>query len=207
MSRAPEYPSVLERIKQGDKILDMGCCFGQDVRKLIYDGAPVENVFGAELRRDFLELSYDLFHDQTSVEKQLLTGDIFDISSSSELSNLAGKMDIVYASAFIHLFDWEGQVNCCIGLTKLLKPEKGALLFGSQAGRDDAGEFKNTRGDLESNQTRYRHNPESFKRMWDVVGERTSSKWYVTAGLQLREGRTESESGSTGRIHFRVERL
>lgn len=32
-----QYPEVLERIKNGDQYLDIGCCVGQDIRKLVSD--------------------------------------------------------------------------------------------------------------------------------------------------------------------------
>lgn len=35
MCNQPYYPEVLERVKNGEKILDIGCCFGQELRKLV----------------------------------------------------------------------------------------------------------------------------------------------------------------------------
>lgn len=43
MSLSPVYDEVLCRLKKGEKLLDLGCCFGQDIRKLVHDGAPSEN--------------------------------------------------------------------------------------------------------------------------------------------------------------------
>ena len=43
MSLSPTYGNVLSRLKGGDKLLDLGCCLGQDIRKLVYDGVPSEN--------------------------------------------------------------------------------------------------------------------------------------------------------------------
>jgi hypothetical protein len=29
------YPEVLRRLKGGEKLLDLGCCFGQEIRQLV----------------------------------------------------------------------------------------------------------------------------------------------------------------------------
>lgn len=55
---------------QGDQdnvartFLDLGTCLGQDVRKLIFDGAPVDSVYGTDLLAEFVEIGYDLFRDE-----------------------------------------------------------------------------------------------------------------------------------------------
>ena len=43
MSVHPVYDEVVSRLKKDSKLLDLGCCFGQDIRKLIHDGVPAEN--------------------------------------------------------------------------------------------------------------------------------------------------------------------
>ena len=43
MSQNPVYGEVLYRLKKGERLLDLGCCFGQDIRKLVHDGVPSEN--------------------------------------------------------------------------------------------------------------------------------------------------------------------
>lgn len=155
MSRFPEYPSILERLKSNrdDILLDLGCCFGQDLRKLAFDGAPLERIYGAELRPEFVELSYELFQDAENMKSRLVVGNIFDIPSTG-LANLAGKVDIIYSSAFIHLFDLDGQVECCIGIVNLLKPQKGSLAFRRQAGRFEPIQVRNLR-DHDENKTIY----------------------------------------------------
>jgi len=146
MSRFPEYASILERLKlnEDDILLYLGCCFGQDLRKLVFDGAPLEKLYGAELRPEFIELSYELFHDAEKIKPRLVVGDIFDIPNTG-LASLAGRVDILYASAFIHLFDWDGQVACCVGIVNMLKPKKGSIVFGRQAGRSKAIRTRNLR--------------------------------------------------------------
>lgn len=40
---------MVESLKAGARYLDIGCCIGQDIRQLVADGAPHENLYGAEL--------------------------------------------------------------------------------------------------------------------------------------------------------------
>lgn len=35
MSQRKEYPEIVRRLKGGEKILDLGCCFGQEIRQLV----------------------------------------------------------------------------------------------------------------------------------------------------------------------------
>lgn len=35
ISQRSEYPEIVRRLKGGEKILDLGCCFGQEIRQLV----------------------------------------------------------------------------------------------------------------------------------------------------------------------------
>lgn len=35
MTDFEEYPEILERLKNGQKLLDLGCCFAQELRPLV----------------------------------------------------------------------------------------------------------------------------------------------------------------------------
>ena len=44
--------------------LDVGCCLGTDMRKLVFDGVPAQNLVGIELRQQYIDLGFDLFRDR-----------------------------------------------------------------------------------------------------------------------------------------------
>lgn len=166
----------------------MGCCFGQDLRKLAADGAPSENLYGSDLRPEFFDLGYKLFRDKATLKSKFLVGDVFD--SSSPLSELDGKIDIIYAASFLHLFGYEDQIKVCNRIVKLLREKKNSVVLGRQVGNVDAGEpLRNDRAS-----TRWRHNEESFRKMWEEVGELTGSKWRVEVTSESWAG--ESDDGS-----------
>lgn len=62
------YQEVLERVKHGENFLDLGCCFGQEIRQLVFDGAPSANTYGSDLWSDFLSIGYELFKDKDRLQ-------------------------------------------------------------------------------------------------------------------------------------------
>ncbi|KAE9375707.1 methyltransferase domain-containing protein [Stipitochalara longipes BDJ] len=193
ISHSPHYPAILERLKTGDEnFLDLGCCFGQDLRKLAADGAPSEHLYGSDLRPEFFDLGYKLFRDKDRLKSKFIVGDVFD--PSSLLSELDRKIDIIYAASFLHLFGYDDQIKICKRIIKLLKEKKDSVVLGRQVGDSIAGE-QTPRND--PTRTRWRHNEESFKKMWEEVGKLTASKWRVEVSSEPWAG--ESEDGSRSR--------
>ncbi|KAH6625445.1 hypothetical protein C7974DRAFT_396109 [Boeremia exigua] len=170
------YKEVVPRIKAGEQYLDVGCCMGQDIRKLVYDGAPSENLYASDVKGDFWGLGQELFLDESSLKATFIAADILD--DKSPLQELTGKFDIIHAASFFHLFDWDGQVIAAKRMVSLLNPASDSLILGRQVGRTEAGEF--TAG-VERDKRRYWHNLESWTKLWDLVGDETGTKWKVEA--------------------------
>ena len=217
----PAYYEALARVKTGQKMLDMACCFGQVLRKMVslrypdcyitanpkyqeYDGAPSANLYGTDLHSDFIRLGYDLFLDKHRFDATFLTADIFD--DNSDLNQIDGQMDVIHASAFFHLFTREQQLKVAKRIVSLLKPQKGSLFFGSHTGDVNGGDFANPGGFKV-----FRHNPATWTELWDEVGRETGTRWQTDSELTetLLEGPLKLESESAGmRYHrFTVRRL
>lgn len=183
ISLHPLYPTVLSRLKDSNQtLLDLGCCFGQDIRRLVSDGAPSENLYGADLRLEFLELGYELFKDKGRLKAHFLEGDVLDDEGEGgpELKNLMGKIDIIHAASFLHLFTWDDQIKAGSRMVRLFRPTtKDAMVLGRQVGTVKPGEYP---GRVDG-RTRYRHDPQSFQKLWDVIGDKTGTKWKVDAEL------------------------
>lgn len=214
ISLHPLYPAVLARLKTSPtprKFLDLGCCFGQDIRRLVVDGVPSENLYGADLRLEILELGYELFQDKGSLKAHFLECNLFEedgeAEGGKELSKLDGKIDIIYIASFLHLFDWKEQVRAGIRMVRLMT--KGSLVFGRQLGTTKPGVYARR---LDKSRTRYDHDPNSFQILWDQIGEKTSTKWKVIAelhkvkGWQRNDGK-DDDAGDTRMIQFEVHRL
>lgn len=206
LSRTNSYSLILSRLQNGHKLLDLGCCFAQDLRKLVYDGAPAESLIGAELKSEFLALSYNLFLDKEIFGVPLIEADVFDVDNGAPLKPLEGKLDIVQIGLFLHLFDWEDQIRACERIVALLKAEKGSLVVGQQIGSTEPGEVPKGTGGM-----MFKHDADSFERLWREVGEKTKSQWEVRAtldaGLGIGEKKRLWDDSKTRRLIFEVERI
>ncbi|KAG8996463.1 hypothetical protein FRB94_008259 [Tulasnella sp. JGI-2019a] len=180
----PLYPHILERIKAGQKYLDLGCCFAQDIRYLVSQGAPAENIYGSDLHGEFIDLGYELFMDRDKLKSTFITANIFDTSPPSGFESVRGKIDIIYAGSFFHLFDWDDQVKIATRLVSILRPESGSLVLGRQVGSVVPGAIVHNTN--ESGRM-YRHDADSFRRMWAEVGAATGTEWEVDAVLDESE--------------------
>lgn len=200
------YPEVLERVKHGEKFLDLGCCFGQELRQLVADGAPSANTYGSDLWAGFFSVGYELFRDEDRLHTTFIQADIFD--EASPLAELAGQISIIYVGDLFHLFNLEDQEKIAARVVQLLASNPGALVLGRQSGSENPGEFSRS-GD-ESGRKSFRHSPESWKALWDRVGESNGSKWAVEADLRVLEfPPSASEQGlSTSKsLRYTIKRL
>jgi SAM-dependent methyltransferase len=154
------------------EFLDLGCCLGQDIRKLIFDGADPSRLLGADLRPEFIDIGYSLFRDKDTFPPSHFgaPADVFDFSPSSPLAQLDGKVGILHACAVFHLFDLDGQKTFAQRVLRLLSPRrKKVLLVGGQAANINAGVWGEDR-------PRYRHNEDSWQRFWE---EAVSEKEWI----------------------------
>jgi hypothetical protein len=150
---------------------------GQDVRKLVHDGAPSENTYASDLKENFWDFGYDMFLDKSTLQTKFMEADIFD--ADSQLKQIDGKIDIVNAASFFHLFDWDDQVKAAKRTVQLLKPVSGSMIIGRQGGKAEAGSFAH----VQKEKTAFWHNVESWKKMWEQVGSETGTEWRVEAVL------------------------
>lgn len=194
------YSGILERVKQGDKFLDLACAFGHVARNLVYDGAPQENIISSDLRPEFWELGYQLFRDRDTFHGEFRQADIFDPTC---LEDYNGKIDILHTSAFFHLFDLERQKKVVGVLLRLLSTKPGTTIFGRQAG-NTVPEFRKHPW-RPSDCGLYAHNAESFKSMFkEVAGE----GWDVQTWLVTRtENNIAPNGGTYGRLRFIITKL
>lgn len=73
MSFHHSHPPILSLLKASQSqytLLDRGCCFAQDVRKLVDDGARPQNLYACDLKGEFLDVGYDLFKDKETINNK-----------------------------------------------------------------------------------------------------------------------------------------
>ena len=80
----PYYPQILQRFKEDPnlKLLDLGCCFAQELRQLVLDGVPSKRLYGIDVEPKFFELGYDLFLDRNTLRSDFLAENVLDASTT-----------------------------------------------------------------------------------------------------------------------------
>ena len=163
----------------------LGCCVRQDIRKLVADGAPSQNLVGIDTKERFFELGYELSKDKETLRSTFHAQSIFD-----EPPQWQNKIDIIYLGSFLHLFRLEQQKAVVAQLVKLLRKRPGSLVFGRNLGAEQGGEFR-----MESlGWDLFRHSQETIERLWREAPE---GQWKVDAQL-TRYGSNSWEDSRRG---------
>ncbi|KAJ3498324.1 hypothetical protein NLG97_g1218 [Lecanicillium saksenae] len=138
LHQLPGYGFIIARLKASGKYLDIGCCMGQDLRKLVMDGVPSDNLYGTDLYSGYLTLSYDLFRDKATLKSHLRQGNILTMTSEGDiLRRLTGMVDIIHLGMLLHTMDIKQQwllIESCLGL---LKSGCKTAIVGSALGHVD----------------------------------------------------------------------
>ena len=184
LATMPSYDEILVRLCDSvapAKLLDVGCCFAQDLRRLVSEGAPSENLVGLDNEPRFLSLSYELFADREFYKGPMIAGDLLDGSANGPVALHKGTFDIAHAASFFHLFDWDTQVKVGVQLVRMMKNKPGALVLGRHLGSSTGEEHPSP---MNANVKMYLHSPDSFQRLWTEISEETGTRWYVIAWLK-----------------------
>jgi hypothetical protein len=199
IATSPQYEKVLYKMKTypNAKLLDLGCCFGQDLRQLRFEGVAPERLMGSELMSEFVEFGYELFRDKETLGAEFRCGDFFD-DSWAGLKDARGAFQFIYAASFFHLFPWDQQVEAMSRTVQLLQPVKGSAIFGRQLYVEQAGEVKTSL----MGGTMFRHNEDSFKKLVAVVAEKTGME--LKCETKREQDQTSEEDWKT-RLQFWVE--
>lgn len=197
----PSYEAIITRLKDGASILDLGCCFGQDLRHLAADGAPTQNMYASDIIPEFWSLGYDLYRDRDRMQARFLKADILDPDSPH--AELRGKLDIILVNQVFHLFDWERQIEAGKHIVALSRP--GTWIVGYQVGSATprAVPVKTTSGGeagAAGSTTKFIHNPESWQEMWQQVERETGTQWVVECSVRplSQWGREDEDSAWMG---------
>ncbi|EJU05123.1 hypothetical protein DACRYDRAFT_20662 [Dacryopinax primogenitus] len=200
ISRLPPYPQMMELVRnRPDAIyLDIGCCFGNDARKAVVDGYPMQNIICSDLRPQYWDLGFELFRDKDTFHVPFIAGDAFDpdflsptlveksgpdpaLKEVKTLTELQGNISVIHASSFFHLFDEEHQERLAYLTASLLLKKPGTMIFGSHGGLTVPG-IRNERG-------AYGHSPESWTQLWETV----LGKGNCEVKAELRAWKTDTE--------------
>lgn len=199
LSSMPSYPTILSRLADPDSessLIDVGCGLGQELRKLVFDGAHgSKNRFGARLvgldiESQFIDLGYDLFQDRDSFPGRFVAGDLLDDAPTNPISSLAGSADFIFIASFLHLWNWDKQVQACVRLVRLLKDQPGTMVVGRQIGSPEPGEHLFP---VDPSILAFSHDGATFTKLWEEVGKQTNTQWNVDASFHDPSARAKTE--------------
>lgn len=204
----PLYLSILSRLKNDPSALyvDLGCCFGQDLRQLVLDGVPSSQLVGVDIEGPLMDLGYELFLDHETLESKFGVVDIFKGESQGEpwTGLVARGADVVHCSAFFHLFPLPEQIEAARIIAKLVK--KGGMIAGRQSGSVKPGEIPA----IKPGSTSFRHDVGTLIEMWEKIGSETGTKWKVDGSLDevgIKTGKTNAvEDENSRRLLFTITR-
>ncbi|KAH7872125.1 uncharacterized protein C8R40DRAFT_1053221 [Lentinula edodes] len=209
IARLPAYPDLLRlgRERKGAIFLDIPCCcqyVGNDTRKAVQDGYPIDNVVASDLHKDFWDLGHEMFKSTPeSFPVPFIQGDVFDpkfleasppftlgnppatpvptLNTLTTLNPLRGHLSACFCGAFFHLFSEDAQYQIAQGLAGLLSPQPGSMIFGVHGSRPEKG-FWHPTG---TERYMFCHSPDSWKDLWEGL---FGGKENVQVKAALRDG-------------------
>ncbi|KAF8962732.1 hypothetical protein BDZ97DRAFT_1920299 [Flammula alnicola] len=203
IARLPGYNEALKLLEERKDpiLLDIGCCFGNDIRKAVIDGWPVQNVIGSDIEPGFWQYGYELFRSTPGTfPAAFVAGDVFDsafivppapIASSplpdlTCLTPLLGKISAIHASSFFHLFSEEQHMIFGQHGAAQVKGTLHATMAGVGATTNENGGNPPVAKTL----SMFCHSPESWRKMWveEVFGGH-ADRVKVDADLVLVENK------------------
>lgn len=196
--------------------MDLGTCVGQDLRKLVYDGVPLDNIYGSDIFPDYERVGHALFRDESTFQGRFISADLFDEAADAPLAKTRGTWDIINIIMFLHVFDRKDQVRSCQRILGLLSEAPGSMIVGAQTATTKPGEhvLKPPFVAEGEHKSIYRQSRETFRTMWEEIGQDLGVKLDIWA--EYEETKDEGQKGDeekffTGdeqrRLFFVVERL
>ncbi|KAI1656046.1 hypothetical protein F4813DRAFT_365119 [Daldinia decipiens] len=202
----PLYNTIIERLNVANATyLDVGCCFGQDLRQLVQDGVPSDRLIGLDVAGALMDLGYDFFLDREALRSCFVVADVFKGAEQGPVWTDLEKrgVDVMHCSAFFHLFTLEDQIFAAKNLAKLIK--KDGVIVGRQIGSVKPGDVPA----IKDKSLSYRHNVDTFNNMWQKVGEATQTQWKVEGTMDMIGININSpvENEDSRRLLFTVTRI
>ena len=188
------YQNVVNRLTSGQTFLDAGCCLGQDLRQLLFDGVPLsKNLFGIDLRSEFFDLGCDLFQDKGKMDATFVACDLTR-PAIPDLDPLRESIDVISAQSLFHLLTLEDQKTAAKHLINMTKPVKESLIMGRQVGNTSAkvgGHFF-----IEDSKA-FLHSPETWTQFWRDIGAVTGTDWHITTWAEEAPNRIKRQEWYT----------
>lgn len=121
-----------------------------------------------------MNLGYELFLDKDKLKSRFITADIFN-GDSTLAKEFTGKLDIIHATKFFHLWEWEKQIDAAKRVVKLLTDRPGSMIFGTQTGSRPARNLIWS----QVNKMIFMQSASTWKQLWSKVSQDTGIQFEV----------------------------
>ncbi|OAX35872.1 hypothetical protein K503DRAFT_773044 [Rhizopogon vinicolor AM-OR11-026] len=188
LSKLPAYEQILRlaRERENPIFLDVGCCFGNVVREAVHDGFPAAWAIGTDLYPELWNIGHELFKSSPETyPAHFVGGNIFDAEilavappasmhttgapspalNLTSLNPLHGRVSVIHATAFFHLFKEDEQLHMARALAGLLSAEPGSVILGAHIAAEEKGPVRQGLANVEVEM--FAHSSESWTAMWD----------------------------------------
>lgn len=177
------------------------------MRKLVFDGARVESVYGSDVFSDYERVGHELFHDTDAFKNHFIGADLFDEDVNGALVKTEGTWDVISIVMFLHIFDWPTQIRACKRILKLLSRKPGSMVIGAQTGSTTPGEqvLKPPFIAEGAHKSVFRHSADTFTEMWKIVEQDEGVRLKVEVvydDQEDRERRMEEEEAEGKKRYF-----
>ncbi|KAG1817400.1 hypothetical protein EV424DRAFT_1624033 [Suillus variegatus] len=128
-------------------LVDLGCCMGTDLRKLVVDGFPVLDIMGLDIENRFFDIGRLMYNEGDTPSIKFKQTDALDPLLCERNASLESKFDFVHSANVVHLFQTEGQLAFIRSMAFLAKP--GGLMWDRQVGLangPDGAKYKHEEG-------------------------------------------------------------
>ncbi|CAF9936426.1 hypothetical protein IMSHALPRED_010746 [Imshaugia aleurites] len=108
LPKSPAYSTIIQKLQAGGTCLDIGCFIGQDLRRLVADGAPSDRLYAVDVVSHW-DVGYEMYRDRDRFSAHFIEADI--LYPTAELRALMGTVDVLSITHVLHQWDWAGQVK------------------------------------------------------------------------------------------------
>lgn len=166
-----DYDLILQTLKDGGSLLDIGCFLGQDLRALVFDGAPSNHLCGIDIVSHW-DVGYEMYQDRGRFHTKFIETDL--LNPKPELS--AMRFDIITIFQVLHQWDLDPQLKALKQMIAL--SESKGRIVGMQIGTTIQNHQPPQRSGFDK---LYWHNPETFQKLWKKAGDETGTSWVLTS--------------------------
>jgi len=183
------------------RLLELGCCFGTDARKLLFDGLSLSRLVISDLHDEYWKIGRDiLFKDNLDLTS--FWADFSDASiNTASFPPIEQPFSVVSSQAMLHVFSKTQVRNFVANIHKVLKP--GGILFGSSGISAGATGFE--WGETPSKglsgrkvEPRYLYSSDELTQLFHEIG---FEKVEIECGHFRREGTNSDDNFGDKRAH------